>query len=147
MKSLARILWSAPERDALIAELAAALDQHIASRSGLKGMAMKTGFASLKLAQPDVASRAIRALLPQVSEALDPLYAQFHHDSGTDFGAFLAQHAATTATQLLAATDSRIGNSRNTMAQALYKRFRSSASEELTSLLPALGRVLGKHAA
>jgi len=147
VKSLAHILLSAPERDALVAELAATLDQHIASRSGLKGTTMKAGFASLKLAQPDIAGRAVRALLPQVVEALDPLYAEFLRHGSADFGAFLAQHAAPAATQLLAATDARIGNSRNTTAQALYKRFRGSASEELTALLPALGRVLGKYAA
>ena len=145
MPSLPDILLSIRRPDDLVAALASTLEAHISSRSGLKGLAMKTGFSTLRSAKPDIANRAVRALLPEIGKALDPLYAEFGKSASTDFGEYLGQHRERAAALVIAAVDARLEQASNAPAKAIYKRFRGSAGEELQQLLPSLGRVLSTH--
>lgn len=145
MSSLSSILLSMPDQDALVNDLARTVETHIASKSGIAGMAMKVGFNALRSAKPDIAVRATRILLPEIAQALDPLHSEFKNSGGQDFGNFLGQHAKRAAQLVIGATDQRIGTIQNTTAKAVYQRFRGSASDELQKLLPALGQVLTRH--
>ena len=145
MPSLSHILLSSPNPEALVKDLAASLETHIASKSGLSGMAMKMGFGALRSTKPNIAARATRNLLPHIATALEPLHAQFSANGRGNFGDFLSQHAEQAAQLVISAVDARIAQNSNTMAQTIYKQFRGSASDELKTLLPALGRVLNQH--
>lgn len=145
MNSLSSILLSMPDQEALVNDLAHTLETHIASKSGIAGMAMKMGFNALRSAKPDIAARATRTLLPDIARALDPLHSEFKSGNSKDFGNFLGQHAERAAQLVIGATDQRIGSSKNATAKAVYQRFRGSASDELQKLLPALGQVLARH--
>ncbi len=145
MPSLPDILLSLRHPDALVAALAGTLEAHISSRSGLKGLAMKAGFSTLRSAKPDIASRAVRMLLPEIGKALDPLYAEFTRSQSTDFGAFLQGHGERAASLVIAAVDARLAQASSAPAKAIYKRFRGQAGEELQQLLPTMGSVLSTH--
>lgn len=136
-----------PDQEALVNDLARTVETHIASKSGITGMAMKMGFNALRSAKPDIAVRATRTLLPDIAQALDPLHSEFTSGEGKDFGNFLGQHAERAAQLVIGAADRRIGSIENTTAKAVYQRFRSSASDELQKLMPSLGQVLARHIA
>ncbi|MDO9452673.1 MAG: hypothetical protein Q7J29_07410 [Stagnimonas sp.] len=136
-----------PNQEALVNDLARTVETHIAGKSGIAGMAMKMGFHALRSAKPDIAVRATRTLLPDISQALDPLHAEFKSGNGEDFGSFLGQHAERAAQLVIGAADRRIGSIENSTAKAVYQRFRGSAGDELQKLLPALGQVLARHIA
>ena len=145
MPTLSRILLSSADPEALVKNLAATIEGHVAIKSGLGGMAMKIGLGALKAAKPDIAERATRNLLPHIATALEPLHSQFTTKGQGNFGDFLSQHAAQATQLVISAVDARIAASSNTMAQAVYKQFRGSTNNELKTLLPALGRVLNQH--
>lgn len=145
MPTLSSILLSSAMSEALVRDLAAAIEAHVASKSGLRGMAMKLGFNTLRAAKPDIAMRATRNLLPHIGAALEPLYKQFTAGGQGNFGDFLSRHAAQAAQLVVKAVDVRIAQSSNTMAQTIYKQFHSSAGDELKKLLPALGHVINQH--
>jgi hypothetical protein len=142
MESWSRILLPSPALDRLHQQLAEAVEQHLGSRGGVKGMAMKAGYVALRAAKPDVALRAVRALLPSMVEALQPLHEQFQQAGGGDFGDFLVRRADQAAALLLEVTDRRVATVQNTAAKSLYQRFRGSAAGELQVLLPTLGKLL-----
>lgn len=58
MTTLTEILLTSPKREALIAGGAALLEKAIADRSGLTGIAYRTGYAMIKAAKPGAARRA-----------------------------------------------------------------------------------------
>ena len=143
--SLPDILLSVKHPERLVDELARTLEAHIASRGGLKGLAMKAGFGALRSAKPDIADRAVRGLMPDIAKALDPLYAEFKRSQGEDFGSYLSQHAARAAELMVKAVDTRLAGNPNTPMKAVYKQFRGSVGDELQKLLPPVGRVLSTH--
>lgn len=145
MSSLSSILLSLRDPEALVADLAQALEAHIASKSGLSGAAMKLGYAALRSAKPDIASRAAQRLLPDIAQALDPLYAEFAQARAADFGGFLTQHGQRASSVVLGAVDARMGSINNSAAKTIYQRFRGSAGDELQKLLPVFGRILNAH--
>lgn len=147
MSSLSSILLSAQAPEALVGDLARAVDKHIQGRGGLKGAAMKMGYSAMKAAKPDIAERAVRALLPDIAKALDPLHAEFSKSGTDDFGLYLGQHATRAAAVVIAVADQRVAASPNAPVKAVYQRFRGGAEDELEKLLPSLGRVLASHIA
>ncbi len=146
MGSLSSILLSGPEPEAVVNDLASALEAHIAKLSGLKGMAARAGYGAVKSAKPQIASNAVRNLLPDISRALEPLYQEFRTGHSGDFGAFLGQHSAR-ATQLVMSTvDARLAKGENSTPKKLYHQFKGLAETELKALLPSLGQVIARHA-
>lgn len=141
----AGIVLSSSAQQAVVVELATALEQHLAGKRGISGMAMKLGFNTLRAARPDVAQRAVRSLLPEVLSVIAPLHADYQGREDGDIRRFLAAHSRECGAQILARLDARLAASSNTTARGLYQRFRSSAGDELQALLPTLGTVLARH--
>ena len=142
MKSLTDILWSPFQRDAFAADLAALVEQHVKSRGGLRGVAVKTGFALLKSAKPDLLAGALRRNAAQFIAALEPLYESFRNSREADFSVFLTQHAAEARDALLAVADARAAQSQNGALKAAYQKLRGSAVEEIEAAVPALGKLI-----
>ena len=140
------IVLSEAAQESVVTELAAVLEQHLGSKRGISGMAMKLGFNTLRAAKPDIAQRAVRSLLPEVMTALNTLQASAQQYGG-DLSRLLREQGSEACELVLARLDARVAASHNTTAQALYQRFRGSAAEELQALLPTLGTVLSKHLA
>lgn len=146
MPRLADVLWTPAKREPLVADCAELIEAHVASRRGLKGLGLKTGFALLKSLKPDALSRALHALLPEFAAALDPLYQQFRGGAArADFSAFLQARADDAVAALLSVTDARVQRSPNAALKSLYVRLRTGADEELHAVLPKLAEVLADY--
>lgn len=132
-------------RESLVTELAALVEQHLAAKRGISGMAMKLAFNTLRSAKPDIAHRAARTLLPEVLTALGPLRAEFERSRRSSFAQFLGERRQQACEVLLCQIDTRLAQSQNAPAKAIYQRFRGSASDELETLLPQLAAALERH--
>ena len=137
MKSLADILLAPQQRDALIADAASMVEQHIQQRGGLKGIGMKTGLSLLKAARPDILQRASARMLPDMITALEPLYTQFRNSGDGDFAVFLGRHADTATELLLEDTESE-WNPAGPSPAVVLNRHRSQHIGQLALLLPRL---------
>ncbi|MGH8446346.1 MAG: DUF6918 family protein [Solimonas sp.] len=142
MKSLSEILWSPFQREAFAADLARLVEQQVAGRGGLRGIGLKTGFALLKAAKPDLLTGALRRHAPQFIAALEPLYGNFLNSREPDFSVFLQKHAAEARDALLAVADARAAASGNGALKAAYGKLRGSAESEVEAMVPALGSLI-----
>ena len=142
MKSLNDILWSPFQREAFAADLTKLVEQHVSSRGGLRGMAVKTGFALLKAAKPDLLTGALRRHAPQFIAALEPLYESFRNSRSPDFSVFLQQHAGEARDALLGVADARIAQSTNGALKSAYQKMRGTAEAEIEAAVPALGKLI-----
>lgn len=145
MNSLADILLAPQQREALVADIARLLEEHVQQRGGLKGLGMKTGLSLLKAARPDILERASGRLLPDMAKALEPLFAEFRRSGDGDFGAFLSRHAERASELLLGVADSRAAAAQNPTLKSVYQKFRGGAGDEVRSLLPRLGKLVSAY--
>ncbi|MBV8062419.1 MAG: hypothetical protein JOY51_02440, partial [Nevskia sp.] len=108
MPALADIVLTAQNKDPLVAGCVRLVEERVAGRGGLRGIALKTGLAMLKSARPDVLPRAMQGLLPDFVGALEPLYQDYVAGGARqDFGSFLKQQPQRTVEALLGVTDAR----------------------------------------
>jgi hypothetical protein len=145
MKKLVDILWASQHKEAVVADCVRLIETHVASRSGLKGMALKTGLTMLKRTKPGILERATRVLLPEFIDALEPLHQEFRATHGRDFGVFLQINAHRASKALLAVADRRVRESDSQTVQSTYARMRGGAEAEVLAAMPALVRLFGSR--
>ena len=96
------------DRQIVIDDTARLIDDEVADKSGISGMALKTGYKVVKKVRPNMIEEAVDHLLDEFTEALDPLYQDFLVDDGVDtFEAYLKGHDDQAAQDLLNITDER----------------------------------------
>ena len=138
-------LLEPPRRDALIAEVVATVERHVAGRPGFRGITLRTGLAAVQRKLPDAIPRTVTRLLPELVTALEPLYAEAQARNGADFARYLKQNPATVGETLMGIADVRVERSTNAALKAFYARFRTTAEHETEGLVPALADALAKH--
>ena len=144
MKTLNEILLAGPDKDAVIAEFVKLVEGHVASRSGLRGIGLRTGLKMLKAAKPGIVERATAKLLPDFLEALDPLHQKFSQTDEKDFPAYLQRHYKTASQALIGAADRRVARA-NPTVQSYYEKFGKDADEHVRDLLPGLSRIVARY--
>lgn len=147
MASLPDLLLAEHHREELFNDSAKLVENYVARRGGLKGLAYKAGLATANSARPNFLRNAMRKLVPDFAVALDPLYQEFLAGSSADFSVFLQRHAERAVPALLAVTDGRVANTDHKSLQALYNKLRKGVEEDMEALLPDLARLLTTYAA
>lgn len=145
MKGLADILLASQQKKAVVADCVQLIESHVASRSGLKGMALKTGLSMLKRAKPGILERATAYLLPEFIAALEPLYQDSQNDRKTSFEAYLQAHAQRATQALLDVADRRVEESDSATVKSTYARMRGGAEAEVLAVIPGLSRLLSTY--
>lgn len=132
----------APEVISALAELVRA---EVSAKSGIAGMAIKTGFATLQRAKPNIVEGLIGGLLPEFINAIAPLYAEFTALTGAgagDLNAFIERNKGRFVSALLSVTDARAARSPHKALLGIYQTLRPMAEAQVTAALPALTAAL-----
>lgn len=145
MKELADILLASQHKKAVIADCVQLIESHVASRGGIKGMALKTGLSMLKKAKPGILERATGYLLPEFIAALEPLYRESQRSDKTGFDVFLQKNAKRAAEALLKVADRRVEDSDSNTVKTTYARMRGGAEGEVLAVIPGLSRLLDSY--
>jgi hypothetical protein len=132
-------------RDALIADVVAAVERHVAQRSGVRGVALRATLAAVHRLLPDAIPRTVTRLLPDFVTNLEPFLKQSGAADGREFARYLTRDRRRAAEALLGVADARVERSTNAALKTFYKSFRSTAEREAEGLVPALADVLAKH--
>lgn len=125
-------------------ECAQLIDQQVAAKKGLSGVALKTAYRAIKGLGAGYIPKALRNLMPQVLEAMDPMW-----DAGLAAGdpvAHLSQNSSETADVLLGVTDTKISKARNKVVVATYKKVRNSIKDDVEAAVPGLAQIFGSYA-
>ncbi len=135
------------ERQEVIDDTAQLIDDEVASKSGLSGMALKGGYRVVKKLKPNMIEEAIDHLLDDFSEALDPLYQDFLEDDEVDnFEVYIQDHDSRAANDLLSITDERAEESDHRVLKKTYEKLRGQAEKHVRQALPGVGRLIDRHA-
>jgi len=126
------------------------IESEVASKRGLSGAAVKTGYKVVKALKPGMIKDVVTKLLPDFARALQPMYEQSGapaaDDSGTVFSEYLVAHQDQAADALLSVTDAKAANANNKTLKKTYERLRGGAKTHVTAAVPGLARTLGRFA-
>jgi hypothetical protein len=127
----------------VVADCARLMDEQVAAKTGISGMALKAAYGIVKGVEPSYIPKAIQRLLPDALAALDPVW-----NEGVQSGdpvAHLSQNRSRTADMLLSITDVKIEKSNNKAVRASYNQFRKSVKNDVEEAVPGLAKILGTH--
>ena len=146
MTSLKERLGQDPQRKAVVADACEVLDQEVADKSGLGGIAIKGAYSVVKGIKPGFVPEVVNGLLDDFLAALDPIYQEALARNETP-GRHLATNGDRVADALLAITDARAARSSHAMLRKTYEKLRPTAKKHVSSAAPRLGQLLDRHAA
>lgn len=145
MASLKERLGQDPQRKALVSDAIQVLDQEVADKSGLGGIAIKGAYSIVKGIKPGFVEEVVDGLLDDFLDALDPLYQEAVARNEPP-GRYLTVNGDRVADALLAITDARAARSSRAVIQKTYDKLRPTAKKHVSSAAPRLGQLLDRHA-
>ncbi|MEL4504305.1 hypothetical protein AAEX63_03270 [Luteococcus sp. H138] len=137
--SFTESLLSPTNRPQVVDAIATVVDQEVAGKGGLGGMALKTAYASAKRMKEGIVVKGTNAMLPDIAKALQP-YWDARGDQ--DFGAYLSSRSGEVADDLLAVADAKAASPDNAAVAKLYKPIRGKAKGYVEEALPRLAAAL-----
>lgn len=143
MSSLQQILLDPARRPAVVETLAGVVDAEVASKSGLGGKIIKTGYAAVTKISDGFVAKAVSKLLPGFAEALDPFWQQ---RGDQPFADALVARQDEAAEALLAVTDREVDGASNKVVTKVYGSLRGKAKENVVAALPRVGAAIEGHA-
>jgi hypothetical protein len=145
MPNLVEALTSDSKKIAVVDDCVALIDAEVADRGGLTGLAIKAGYKAIQGVKPGFVRQVVVDLLPEFSQALDPLY-QEAKSRGKGVREYFTANTPRVADALLGITDEKANRSKSGLVKGTYDKLRGSAKKNVESAVPRLGAMIEKHA-
>ena len=135
------------DRKAVIDDTVKLIDAEVASKGGLSGKVLMTGYKAVKkLKGGRMIEKAVDHLLDEFTEALAPLHESYREqDSVQGFDKYLSKNDKQASDALLAITDARVDSAENKLVAKTYKTLRGQAEKHVKDALPGVGRLIDKY--
>jgi hypothetical protein len=129
-----------------VADCQALIDGEVDGKGGLSGTAVKAAYKVVTAFAPGYYTETLRAIAPDMANALEPFWADFLVSGTAEFGDYLAKHGDEVSEALLAVTDEMAATSGRATIVKAYKMVRGSAGKNIDAALPNLGAMIQKYA-
>ena len=150
MSTLRDLLTDERRHAALVESLRGLVESEVAAKRGISGAALKTGFGVVKKLRPGIIAEAIRILLPDFADAMQPDFETAlgagAEGSAARFRSELESDPDRSAERLLAVTDRRISEAGPTLRKT-YAGLRKTAKKHVMEAVPGLAQTLEPHLA
>ncbi|MEL4359123.1 MULTISPECIES: DUF6918 family protein [unclassified Luteococcus] len=137
--SFSESLLNPTNRPQVVQAISTVIDQEVAGKGGLGGMALKGAYASAKKMKDGIVVKGTNAMLPDIAAALEPYW---NAKGDQDFGAYLASRSGEVADDLLTVADAKAASPDNAAIAKLYKPIRGKAKGYVEEALPRLAAAL-----
>jgi hypothetical protein len=142
---LADVLLSPDQRSRVVDDCMTLIDQEVADKGGLTGMALKAGYKAVQGVRPNFVKNVVNDLLPDFAKGIEPVYDEAKAQS-KGIADHLSANKARVADALLAITDRRAERTKFTVVKAAYDRLRGTAKQHVEAAVPRLGRLVERYA-
>jgi len=145
MPDLKSILTDPARRQLVVKDAERLLDDEVAAKSGLSGLAIKTAVKVVKGVKPGIIPDVIDGLLDDFAARLDPFY-QAHVTKGGSIVDNFSARKGEVADALLGITDDRAKNTRHNSLRSAYQQLRPQGKKNVEEAIPGVARLIDKHA-
>lgn len=142
--SLADAINDPSKKSGIISDCCTLIDEEVASKGGLSGLAVKAGYAAVKGIKPGFITEVVDKLLPEFAKAVDPIWEE--GQKAGNASAHFTSNKSRVADALLAVTDAKSKNAKSAVVRSTYEKLRGSAKKNVEDAVPRLGKLLEKHA-
>jgi hypothetical protein len=140
------ILLEAGKRPRVVTDCEKLIDEEVASKGGLSGLAVKGAFAMVKAVKPGMIHEAVDGLLDSFVERIESFYVDFQANSGgKKLPDYLTRRSGEVADALLGITDERAARSKNSTLRKAYEKLRPQGKKHVEDAMPRLGRLIETH--
>jgi len=144
--TLTEALLAPDTRPLVVTDCKALLEHEVSGLSGISGAAVKLAYKTVVVFSPDHIRYMLDTLLPQMTEELEPYWAEFGASDDAEFGTYLARHGEKVAEALLTVTDARGKASSRPVIVKAYGAVRDRATKHVIAALPQVGSLVQKYA-
>ncbi|AUX20275.1 hypothetical protein SOCEGT47_007410 [Sorangium cellulosum] len=141
---LSEALNDASKKPQVVADCCKLVDEEVASKSGLSGLAVKAGYAAVKGIKPGFIAQVVEKLLPEFAQKLDPIWSEATRSGNPN--AHLISNRSQVADALLSVTDEKAKSSSSGVVRGTYEKLRGSAKKNVEDAVPRLAQLIQKHA-
>ena len=142
---LSDIILNENNRDNVVDDCVKLIDKQVAAAPGLGGLALKAAYSTVKGIRADYCAQVVDQLLPEISIALDPMWAEAVNNGNPV--AYLTERKGQVADQLLQISDKKAENSTRAVVKGAYGKLRPSAKTYVENGIPDLAAIINKHTA
>ena len=144
MPTLPETLTNEAKKGAVVDDCCSLIDAEVKDKGGISGLAIKAGYGAIKGVKPGFVRHVISDLLPEFARVLDPIY-QEAKQAGKPVSEFFVGRSPDVAEALLALTDEKSKNSKNSLVRGTYDKLRSTAKKNVEAAVPRLGKLIETH--
>jgi hypothetical protein len=146
MAKLKEVLLKDGKRDVVVTDCVRLVDDEVANKGGLSGIAVKGAYAIVKAIKPGIIREAVDRMLDEFVDKLDGYYADYESKgSPGTFESFLSPKAAAVADTLLGVTDRRAAKAENATIKKAYEKLRPTGAKHVEAAVPGIARVVQRH--
>lgn len=143
-KTLKEQLLTAEKRPQLISDCEKLIDEEVAAKSGLTGIAVKTAFSMVKAIKPGIIRESVDMLINDFVEKMEPFYTA-QQGGSQSVEAYFSARAGEVADALLGVTDARAARSKNGTIKKAYESLRPKGKQHVEAAIPRLSRLVGRY--
>ena len=141
MPSLVDALNDPSKKPTIVEDCLALIDAEVKT----KNLFIKAGYKTVSGIKPGFIRNVVSDLLPEFARALEPMH-QEAVSAGKDVVAHLSSNAGRAADAMLSITDGKAERSTNGVVKKAYGSLRGTAKSNVEAAIPALARLITKHA-
>jgi len=145
MTTLKELAQAGDKRKDVVEDACKVLDLEVKDKSGISGIAIKTGYKLVQGVKPGFIPHVVDDLLDDFLDALDPIYQEAISKQKKP-GEYLKANGGRVADALLAITDRRAAKAQRAAIKGMYEKLRPTAKKHVEAAAPRLGELLDKHA-
>lgn len=144
MGSLVEVLKDPARRRAVVDGGVRVIEQEVADKSGLSGMAIKATFKVVQGLKPGFVPQALNHLMDDFAKKVDPFWLECQQKQ-EDPRAFFTRRGTEIANALLSITDERARRGEGP-ARSAYEKLRPEGVKHVTAAMPRLADLCRVHA-
>ena len=129
-------------RKRLLSDCVRLIDDEVASKKGLSGLAIKGGFTVVKAVKPGFIQEVMDFLLDEFVDHLEPVFSQYQGQDTEDLETYLKTRDHQVADQLLGITDKHAQKTQNPGVRKAYQKLRPQAQNHVAAAIPRVAKML-----
>jgi len=134
-----------PKRKQVIADCVKIIEQEVANKSGVSGLAISASYKMVESFKPGFVTIVMDVLFDDFCRALQPIVDEAQAGR-RPIGPFFNAHSDRVAEALLSITDQRARNSKLLGVKATYEQLRGVAKSNVVEAIPRVATLIERHA-